>query len=276
MSEFAWRSGAAQIDAQRQREGLPILDTWRRSHSTCHPEQAAILAHITGMTVTPREAAEVFPDYFAGLVAYVRYPSPADPYTSINYRELDQLRKPYGWLSKDDRDELRDAIREARASGQPRPCQDGACAFCGVALALRWWQSPFTWQDGTAAPLCGRCSEVWERRGSPARDDREPGHPGLHAVGVELLTGVTGWNLPGFGLRLFFEVATTAERSGFPEPWRFRSALEDVRETVWRLYPDKIPSSHQELRERIAAEQETERQAAERAAARAAESDPWR
>jgi hypothetical protein len=276
MSDFELRRQAAAVDDFRHRQGLPVLDSWRRSHSNCKPDQAAILSSITGMAVTPTEAGLVFRDYFPNLVAYVRYPCPADPYVVIQYGELDHFRNAYGWLDKADRVELREAIREARAAREPRPCQDGACAFCGVSAALRWWQSPFTWRDGTAAPLCRECSEVWERRSSPTRDDREPGFAGLHEVGVELLTGVSRWNMPDFGLRLFFEVATVAERSGFSEPWSYRSALTEVQETVWRLFPDQIPPSRSELRERIAAEHEAERRAADRTAVQAVLNDPWR
>jgi hypothetical protein len=121
------------------------------------------------------------------------------------------------------------------------PCSDGACAWCGVLEGRGWSSFGHTWADGTSAPLCGPCGQVYERTGEPS-----PAYwPEQRAGIAEAATGVPvglGESAPD-GLLAFAEV----EGNGDGTPWSHlpAEALSAYRWTAWAHWGGKYaPPEH--------------------------------
>jgi hypothetical protein len=141
----------------------------------------------------------------------------------------------------------------------PSTCTHGRCAWCGVEEARRWTLHGHRWADGSEAPLCRSCGEVYERHGEPSveswADHREA-----------ISESVTGVPLPmGFsapeGLLAYAE-----HPEGDGTAWSHLppDAVESWRWWGWAKWPSQAPQAAREEAQRRAVEQQA-RQAARRA-----------
>lgn len=142
----------------------------------------------------------------------------------------------------------------------PSYCTLGACAFCGVGEAIGWTESSLEWRDGSPAPLCGPCNQIFEMRGEPT-DEYD-----MRVVALEAFTGYAELCGPTMGMRAFFELAADGERGvGYTEPWTYRpEALAEVRRQAWESRPELAPADEAQ---RIISRQMAELQASRERAA---------
>lgn len=141
-------------------------------------------------------------------------------------------------------------------------CTDGACAWCGVLEARGWGDYGHHWPDGTSAPLCGPCGEVYERNGSPGAAY----WPEQRAAIAEAVSGVPVpmGTAPPAGLLALAEVGD----SGDGTPWSHLppEPLEAYRWAAWGLYSGRFaPPEHRAealARARAADAAKVQRQAA--------------
>ncbi|MDT0117788.1 hypothetical protein Q9R20_12405 [Microbacterium sp. PRF11] len=255
-----------RLDLERKHAGLPALHGWQRRHEACIDGPAMVRA-ITGRKVSPAVAN-------AALNA-ANPPIPGgDPqaplplYAELRSGHVENFAswngKAWGHLSSEERrafaETVDDEAREYRLRNEDHRCLDGACGFCGVALARKWYESRLKWSDGTPAPACGACYSVARRR-PDTRDMRA-----LRRIGIEALSGASGAGLDeylGDDMRLYVEVAG-GDHSGTAEPWTFApEALEDVREAARLALPWSLPEPlRTEYRAKVAAAREASRQRA--------------
>lgn len=186
----------------------------------------------------------------------------ADVHASNFYAGSDADRTPWNHVQM--RDIVRGAMtarqRIAEASG-PAECVSGWCAWCGRREAEDWTLHGHRWPDGTEAPLCGDCSDVFDRRGQAATfiDDQRTGL-------VEAITGcppTMGETAPA-GLLAYIE----AEERGDGSAWSHlpADAVEALRWSRWARYNGRYaPEEHRA--EAIARAQSREAARADRLAA---------
>lgn len=257
-----------RVDEERKAVGLPALHGWQRRHEACI-DSVAIVRAITGRKV-PAEVAS------AALRAANPLVHAEGPfrrlalYASLRTSHVEDLvgwkgGRPWAHLTDDERRTFAAAVdeeaREHRLRHEPHRCTDGACGFCGVALALKWGESPLRWSDGTAAPACGECFAVLRRRRS-TRDLQL-----LRGLGVEMLSGASGLGLAeyfGEDMRLYVDLAGD-DHTGTAEPWTYAPLLAEIREEARMLLPTSLAEP---LRSEYTAKLAAAREAAD---ARAAE-----
>lgn len=175
-----------------------------------------------------------------------------------------------------DRKALRKAVQNISylrqvAGLDPTECVDGPCGYCGTVVAAGWADHGHKWRTGARAPLCGPCSTVYLRRGSPS-----PSYWDAQRVAVaEALTGVgpqVGEPAPA-GLRAFGEDYVPGEGG---EPWAYLpvEAVERLRWSRWLRFGAKnCPPEHRnEARRRLDAQR---RKQADMDAATAADGNVW-
>ncbi|MCM3614378.1 hypothetical protein M3672_07980 [Microbacterium enclense] len=257
-----------RLDEERKSNGLPALHGWQRRHEAC-VDSVAVVRAITGRKV-PAEVAH----------AALRAANPLVPvegpfrrlalYAELRTTHVEDLvgwksARPWAHLTDDERRMFADMVdeeaREHRLRNEPHRCTDGACGFCGVALALAWGESPLKWSNGTAAPACRDCFAVLRRR-RPTRDLRL-----LRGLGVEMLSGASGLGLAehfGDDMRVYADLAGD-DHTGTDERWTYAPLLAEIREEARMLLPTSLPEP---LRSEYTAKLADAREAA---AARAAE-----
>lgn len=261
-----------RLDLERKQSGLPALHGWQRRHEACI-DGPGIVRAITGRRVSAAVANAALA-LANPLVPSAQPLAPLPLYAELRTSHIENLTgwtgKAWGHLTTAERrafaETVDDEVREYRLRDEDHRCTDGACGFCGVALARKWGESPLHWSDGTPAPACGACFAVLRRR--PATRDKRM----LRRIGIEALSGASGAGLDeylGDDMRLYVEVAGD-DHSGTADPWTFApEALDDVREAARMALPWSLPEPLKtEYREKVAAaRQEARARAAERLAA---------
>lgn len=176
-------------------------------------------------------------------------------------------KRPKPWAHVDTR-QLRKAISalptlRARAGRTPHACTAGPCAWCGVRLSLEWKSCGQHWPDGSTAPLCRECAEVWQRyANSPVEQVYADDYSTQRRLGWHALvdtTPMTGSNPAPSGYRLFAEVCGGdltghSERGGYIAPDRRPGTLENTL----RLARERVEAQAR-AEARRAAQVETER-----------------
>lgn len=203
--------------------------SWRR-----HRDCAKICAHpVDRMQAAARALGHSVDRTDAGLLlgAGVDAPLYSQGHPEPTWSE-EPTRQRMRWHHVD-RNALAAAVQRlpelrAEAGLVDAPCVDGCCAWCGVREARGWASQGHRWADGSPAPLCGRCSEVYERRGSPDPTWWD----GQRALIAEALTGVPammGQTPPP--VRALAE----AEDTGSGEAWSHLpvDAVEAYRWAAW-------------------------------------------
>jgi hypothetical protein len=160
---------------------------------------------------------------------------------SATYDGRDHDRSPWNHI---DRPALVRSLLEARqriaeANG-PAGCVSGWCAWCGRCEAEDWRLYGHRWTDGTEAPLCGDCGDVFDHAGTSAAfiDDQRTGL-------VEAITGcppMMGENAPP-GLLAYLEV----EGRGDGTAWSHlpADAVAALRWSRWGRYNGRYaPEEH--------------------------------
>lgn len=228
-------------------------EQWLRQHDHCKASLGAVVARLVGEKEPLSKT----------LAARTLEHADVEAVTAFQ-RDLEEpARVPFGFVSAVDRRALKQALITVRAEmgsepdGTPRRCNDGACGLCGRSQSPRWWQSPITWTDGSAAPFCDNCVTEWERAQSPKDTEK------LREVAEAVMSGIPR-QLGGVhhGMRFYAETAKD-DHAGLPEPWRYSpDALTEVRRRAWKARPHLIPDD--EFRRRYVAR--ARRLAKERAA----------
>lgn len=204
----------------------------------------------------------------AAMVAF-RVPRYADEHPEPTWLDSDRQRDRGAWLHVD-RKRLLAAVSEAVTERDeltiPRPCADGRCAWCGVEEALDWRAYGHRWTDGSDAPLCASCGDVYERRGAPSPaffDDQR-------AALAEAMSGVPPMmdETAPPGLIGYAE----ADSEGDGQPWSHlpSEAVEAFRMASWGRFQGRYaPPEHRA--EAVARAQAAEAQRAARSAEARAE-----
>jgi hypothetical protein len=204
---------------------------WRRTHARCGTPERIVQQIIGGELLTPE---------VAGAALDTARIAAGHPLTARGLSEkfggsMRLSGSAWSHVTDADRDALRQAVKQERAAVEPRRCRDGACAWCGRSHSLGWQNSPETWSDGSAAPLCRDCARVWDLRGNP--EDRD----GLRACALEALSGATDWGSAGMGIRIFADLAGD-DHTGHAEPWVYApGALAVLRERARESWPLSLP-----------------------------------
>lgn len=135
-----------------------------------------------------------------------------------------------------------DALTERAEVEIPRACVLGRCAWCGVAEAVAWDESPYKWADGSDAPLCDDCGPVFARRGEPSPRYMDDARSAL----AEAVTGVPGsLGVPGPAALLAY-VEAEGQGTG-AEAWDYlpAEAVEAFRWSEWAHYGGRYaPPEH--------------------------------
>lgn len=151
------------------------------------------------------------------------------------------------------------ALKRALASlpslrDRPTTCTDGPCAWCGVAEAMGWASHGHRWADGSEAPLCGVCSAVYLRHGSPSPNYFDEQREALSEA-VTRVPQMMGYGVPD-GLRAFAETSGD-EPTGQPWSHLDPTALESYRWEVWSRFDGAYaPVQHREEAQRRARERD--------------------
>lgn len=261
----------SQIDKERRKIGLPALFAWRRRHDGC-ADSAGMVEQLTGDVLSPALAGLALTRLSTPILVQNRSRTPNEADTA----HRDVKPRPWSHLTDADRAALPRAVNAVRAQVELRRCREGACAWCGVSHSIGWRKGPETWADGSEAPLCRACAEVWDRRGQP-KDDR-----GRRACALEVLSGANSLESDGLGIRTFADLAGDNHR-GHAQPWQYApAALEALKERARLTWPTSLPGALRdeylpravrEQRDRYAAAlnaQRAEEEAREQEAARAA------
>lgn len=178
--------------------------------------------------------------------------------------------KPWGHLSREDRDRVRYVLQEVIADRLPGISRWGACGLCGRRHSIRWFEGPafLRWPDGAKAPVCSECQAVVDRR--PVADSVEA----LRVIAVEAATGYAQmfYTAP-VEFRCYAEVKD-CDGNGHAEPWTYSPGVIDFREEMWIDFPHLAPSDRraefeERLRMRIADDRQKEHVRQEREAAQA-------
>lgn len=128
-------------------------------------------------------------------------------------------------------------------------CEDGPCAWCGVRESRGWSSYEHTWADGSPAPLCGGCGQVYERNGSPSPVYWDDQRAGIAEAATSSPT-LMGEEVPT-GIRAYAE----GEGDGDGTPWSHlpTDALEAFRWDRWiRANGKYAPSEHRQEAQRRA------------------------
>lgn len=197
---------------RRHRECLSVTQPWQRVRAA---------AEWFALRVSDSEA-------YAADLFVADY---GDEHASPLYSKDDVDRSPWSHIkmSKVVRAvlEARQALAETEV---PKECEQGACAWCGVAESLTWTDAGHVRHDGTSAPLCSICAPCFDKYpGSAAFFEDQRG--GI----AEALTGVSPDMLETFPaeLRAHAEVG-----GGDGEPWSHLppEAVEAFRWERWGRY----------------------------------------
>ncbi|MCR1784109.1 hypothetical protein KVF89_16335 [Nocardioides carbamazepini] len=184
---------------------------------------------------------------------------------------IESGRVPRPWAHLDKR-EIKRAVsalpRLRKEAGlDPVRCSDGPCAWCGVREAIGWIRHGHKWSDGQPAPLCGLCTDMYERYGSsPVEPMYLSDYTSQRRIGYDAMVGRTpsmGRGAPG-GFRLYAEVADAA-RDGYVESWGYIPAEQRPGTTEHGLAQARHRIEDQQRR----ADEQARRQAAEQAEAQA-------
>lgn len=254
---------------------------WRR-HPDCLQDHPPSLLHGVVAARLPRLAAGLndedggllerhLPPIYSGhawLVAAVYAdsdnPWPRKPWEHVTKAQLDHLREGVASLP---------SLR-VKAGVLEVPCEQGPCAWCGRQLSRRWTLCGHSWSDGSGAPLCRECSEVFGRYGGG--DFYE--HAASEATAVAAaLTGVPPYlgERPPEGLRPYRETVGDPGQGG--QPWHHLDpeAVDAYRLDQWGRHPDHAPPERRaeavEHWQRVLAAVEARRAAAEAKVKRAAQ-----
>jgi len=232
---------------------------WRwREHEGC----SRLSQH--GARVRAAAVALGLGDVGEDVAALVRVPVQRfrDVHPEPTWTTGDRKRSRQPWQHID-RKALRRAIAEAQTEREealiPRPCEWGRCAWCGVDDSLSWHDHGHVFTDGSPAALCGPCSTVYVRRGSPT-----PTYPAdARAALGEALSGVpASMGVDGpVGLLALHEVRADA---GTGEPWSHlpTEAVEAFRWAEWGKFGGKYaPPEHRAEARRRAQQADAERAA---------------
>lgn len=157
---------------------------------------------------------------------------------------------PFRHVTRDDRERVRQALREVREDRLPALSEWGACGWCGIRTSVGWHEGPpsLTWGDGKRAPLCDACHAVWESKAAPDDMDQQ------RIAGVIAATGSTAyvWSTVPGSFRLYFETRD-ADGNGHALAWDYGDGIRDFRSEVWTERPDLAPA---ELRDEYRARHE--------------------
>jgi hypothetical protein len=187
------------------------------------------------------------------------------------YQPGEKPPKPWGHLSAEWVAKLLAGVRQlprlrAEAGVDAGPCLLGSCCWCGQYLSRFWHDEGHQWPDGTPAPLCDACFEVFDRRRSYCPDPRD--WDDQRAAISEALTGVPldmGEQAPKT-LRAFAEVITEGH-VGEGEPWAHlrTDVVLRYRLDQWARHDGRYAPADQRAfvlkRARLKAEQEAQRRA---------------
>lgn len=246
--------------------------TWGiwRQHRECSSLSSSSQARLIAAAST-LGVADV--DHELASLTHLRVPNYLDVHHEPTWTDRDRARNRGPWAHVD-RKQLVAALSEAMAERDelsiPRPCLDGRCAWCGIQESLDWRAYGHKWPDGSEAPLCVDCAEVYERRGWPSTQFWDDQRNAI-AETITRMAGSLGEEQPN-ALKAFAEV--DADR-GDGRPWSHldAEALERFRWARWTLYggfhaPIEVKD------EAIARAQDEDAQKAEQTAAQV-DADPF-
>ncbi|WP_183092957.1 hypothetical protein [Nocardioides stalactiti] len=150
-----------------------------------------------------------------------------------NYRDLPDAqphtepRRAWGHVDKRKLRKVVQSLPALRADAglTPHPCESGPCAWCSTRLATGWMNEGHKWADGSAAPLCGLCSEQWVSRGGLSGRLSKTFYEEQRAAGWNVLIGrdLPMGHGPDPSFRLYAEVAP-ADHPGTDEPFGYIAA----------------------------------------------------
>ncbi len=219
-----WASSAArrewaETDQYRESRGdLPVMG-WRRRHASC-VNAVSLVQQLTGMAVPATTATSALARLPRTRYIAKEYAMALAP----DSRVFQGRPRAWSHVNAEERQALAKAVKKVRDETEPRRCSDGPCAWCGVQKSVGWEKGPETWRDGSAAPLCSTCADVWEHLHYP--DDLEE----RRAAALFVLSGARGFEPSSLGLAVYSDVADD-ERAGTPEPWTFApEPLTRIRE----------------------------------------------
>ena len=121
-------------------------------------------------------------------------------------------------------------------------CTDGPCAWCGVLESKGWSSHGHTWADGTQAPLCGSCSTVYERNGSPSPTYWAEQRAGIAEAATDSPT-MTGEHVPD-GIRAYAEVEDVGKSPHFAGSISAGSGTGPEADQRSEVTSDGTPWSH--------------------------------
>lgn len=224
-------------------------DDWRRECATCATATVGeLLSGLLREPVTDEDAHAVTARMF---------------WRDANGIEHDEIAwarvvghgtgRRFGHVTDDHRAHVRDILRQVREERLPAPSAWGACGWCGVRYSHSWHEGPPTmrWTDGTPAPLCDTCHEIWEQKAAPDDIDQ------LRILGVIAATGSHAyvWSHAPEPFRLYFETKD-ADGNGHEDPWDYGDGIRAFRDQVWTDRPDLAPADQRaHYRERYATAQ---------------------
>ena len=142
----------------------PLWGPWRR-HQACEAVQGDPVRRLVAAGRALGREIEVTD---AALVPFTALPYSADHPEPVWTDEPTRLRLPWRHVDRAALFTAIDRLPELRAAAglDPNTCTDGNCGWCGVREGRGWASYGHTWADGTQAPLCGGCGQVYERNGS--------------------------------------------------------------------------------------------------------------
>jgi hypothetical protein len=199
-----------------------IEQPWRWRHTACEATDQGIVRGVLGIEVTDaiaRTAAE------AAEVTIARNVNATD-------------RKPWSYITAEQRATLRREVDKAIAALLPRRHANGRCSTCGRSRSLHWWRSAAVhWPDGRGVQ-CEECAEV--EQSVDAYD--EQGRRRAFLCTVAGLLRVVGHDSFDYGLKYASEVLDDAERHEDGHgPWAYRpDSLAIVRRIARESEPGSI------------------------------------
>lgn len=214
-------------------------DDWRRECDVCAEASIAdIVSTVMGEVVSQEVGSTVVRrmrtfDLFTGDVT-VEFPTASAVGKATG--------RPWGHLTRDDRQQVRDVVAEVIRERIAGPCSDGACGVCGRREHLRWFEGPtfLRWPDGSRAPVCGTCQAVMDRRPDPLTIEA------LRVIGVEIATGHSAMFYtapPQF--RLYAETRG-CDGNGYQHPWTYGEGVVAFIDDLWTHRPDLAPEERRD------------------------------
>lgn len=233
-------------------------DDWRRECRTCAASSMAdIVRQVIGQELSEADAQVV--------VSRMKTIDPERLTMHLGFPTAQATGggtgRAWGHLHGEDRERVRQVLRDVTRERQIGPCVQGACGLCGRRNSLRWFEGYafLRWPDNTPAPVCAECQEVADRR--PVAQSIEQ----VRVVAVEAATGHAQWGYTAPQEFKVYAEVKDCDGNGHPEPWTYSPGIIAFREDMWESRPSLAPAErHDEFTSRLRARiEDTNRRAQE-------------